>query len=109
MTDKNTILEKLAALEAERVALQAELEAENKAERAKTAAADIAKHVDAAYASIAAAEALADEFGIDFSFSVGYGMGGTYRSKNGNKDDWNSSSSCWGEDDGGWVSSSSDC
>lgn len=108
MATKKTILEQIAELEATRAVLQAKLDEENKAERAKNAAANISKLVEEAYAAIRSAEVLADEFGLDFSFSLEYGMGGTYQGKGSNNDEWNNSS-CYGEDNYGWNSSSSNC
>lgn len=78
------------------------------AERAEQAAAAsrlIATYVAQAYAAIAEAQKLADETGVTFSFSVNYGMGGTYYpAKKTDEDDgdWSSSSE-------GWISSSESC
>jgi len=62
------------------------------------AVAEIANLTEAAYEAIRKAEALADEYGVDFSFSVSYGMGGSYISKK--TPEW---------DEEGWVSSSQNC
>lgn len=67
----------------------------------------ISEKTAAAYAAINEAEAIADEYGVDFSFSVSYGMGGYYSPKPKN-DDYNDSS-CYGEDSYGWNSSSAYC
>ena len=52
---------------------------------------------------IAEAEKIADEYGVQFSFSLEYGMGGTYypTSTNDDRD--------WDESNEGWVSSSNSC
>lgn len=79
--------------------------ATNKQEASK----EISKHVEDAYDSIKKAEDLADKFGIEFGFSLEYGMGGTYYPKANpdteateEEDDWKSSYE-------GWQSSSSMC
>lgn len=41
----------------------------------------IAGHVEKAYKEIEAAELLAKKFGLEFDFSVAYGMGGTFIGK----------------------------
>jgi hypothetical protein len=71
----------------------------------KEATAEIAELVKQAYAKIHAAEAIADKYGVKFSFDLAYGMGGWYRP---NHEDWNSSA-CFGEDEGGWMASSQSC
>ena len=72
------------------------------------ASAEIAEHVKAAYASLAASEALADKFGEEFSFNPAYGMGGWYRPKHTDESTWDESDSEWSSS-GGWQSSSSNC
>ena len=56
-----------------------------------------------AMAAIAEAEKIADEYCVQFSFSLEYGMGGTYypTSTNDDRD--------WDESNEGWVSSSNSC
>ena len=49
---------------------------------------------------------IADQYGISFSFSVAYGMGGVYHPKK-QQDNWETSS--FEDDDEGWVSSSEMC
>lgn len=61
-----------------------------------------------AQAHLANATAIADEYGLYFSWDAcGYGMGGGYqgvgRFKEDNEDDWQSSNET------GWISSSSQC
>lgn len=65
----------------------------------------IAQCLELAKRSIAEAEKIADENQITFSWSLSYGMGGTYYPKG-----WNDSG-CSDEDDleGRWRSSSSMC
>lgn len=48
-------------------------------QRAQEAAAEMARLVKEAMASLRAAEALADEIGVSFSFRPAYGMGGLLR------------------------------
>ena len=79
--------------------------------------AKIAAFVALAYAALADAETLADDYGLAFSFSPAYGMGGWYASKEAylkdnygadysSDPDWEDSSS---EENYGWQSSSSNC
>lgn len=65
------------------------------------AQAQIAALVEQAKSIIAQAEAIADTHGLQFDFSLGYGMGGTYTGQT--FDDWESSSQ------GEWMSSSQSC
>lgn len=67
----------------------------------KEASKQIAEHIKAAHAEIRKAEKIADEHGLEFDFSLGYGMGGTYVSEK-VAEEWESSNT-------GWVSSSSTC
>lgn len=67
----------------------------------KQAQAQIAALVAEAKAKIKEAEAIADQHGLMFDFSLGYGMGGTYTGET--VDDWESSTQ------GEWQSSSSMC
>ena len=72
----------------------------------KKASEAISEHVAAAYAAIQEAEKLADEFGLEFSFDLTYGMGGTYIGKNYSEragHDWYSSN------EGSWLASSQSC
>jgi hypothetical protein len=76
----------------------------------KEANAKISKLIAQAEALISEAEAIADETGASFSFSVAYGMGGSYQGR-GDKvapegvdvDDWESSNEV------GWFPSSQSC
>lgn len=68
----------------------------------------INEHVTNAYKEIEAAQKLADEFGIEFEFSLGYGMGGTFYPAKTNNSDWDESDG-WTSSYEGWVSSSSQC
>lgn len=73
-------------------------------EQRKEIQAKIKVHTDAAYASIAEACKIADEYGASFSFDVAYGMGGSYQGgPDDGKEDW--------EDDReiGWFPSSQGC
>lgn len=54
----------------------------------ETALKNMANFVAQAKVNLEAAQAIADEWGVDFSFSPAYGMGGTYYGNSG----WNSSS-----------------
>jgi len=60
---------------------------------------EINQHVQNAYEELRKACAIADEYKLNFSWYVAYGMGGDYY---GDHDDSDYS-------DGGWVSSSSQC
>lgn len=55
-----------------------------------------------AYAAIREAEEIAEKYGLEFDFSLEYGMGGTYYPTNKADNEWNSSYE-------GWVSSSEQC
>jgi hypothetical protein len=63
------------------------------------AVARISVLVGAAHENISEAENLADEFGLDFSFDLAYGMGGTYYGE-GHDYEWV---------EHGWNSSSQSC
>jgi len=57
------------------------------------------------------AEAIADEYGLDFNFDVAYGMGGYYHGRQASAD-WDSSDEeNWDSSDEsyGWISSSQGC
>lgn len=64
----------------------------------------IAAHVTAAYASLAAAEALATEHKLSFNFSPAYGMGGTFKGELTDE-----MQKYYYMDEPGWVSSSATC
>ena len=72
----------------------------------KEASTEIACKVKLALALVKEAEALADEHGLEFEFSVSYGMGGWYNGKS-QSEDWDSSDSY--EDSHGWLGSSQSC
>lgn len=82
----------------------------------KEATAKIAELTAEAKAKVREAQDLADKYGVEFSFSIAYGMGGYYQPqyKEG-VSEWNSSdyyeSSCYNDDDedAGWRSSSQSC
>ena len=73
------------------------------------AVAEIQRLTQEAQTLITQAEQLADEYGIPFTFSVAYGMGGTYIPAPSDKEDWNRSDCYEDEENYGWVSSTSDC
>lgn len=62
----------------------------------------ISEKVKEAEAALSVAEGLAEEHGIEFSFSPAYGMGGYFQDKN----QWSESNS---NPDWGWESSSANC
>jgi hypothetical protein len=72
----------------------------------KAAYEKIAELVKQAHEKIKEAEGLADEHGCEFSFSLEYGMGGTYYPKQ--KPDTEDADR-WESSDEGWVSSSARC
>jgi len=82
------------------------------------AAKEIAEKTAEAMRLVRECEKIADENDIDFSFSVSYGMGGTYvpkRQKPAEKNRKSSVGSCWGGNDdydnreSGWQASSNSC
>jgi hypothetical protein len=78
----------------------------------RQALAEITVKTDAARALIKEAEAIANKSGVEFEFSLTYGMGGTYHPPR-KQQNWDSSSSCaegsMEDSEGGWQSSSSNC
>lgn len=72
----------------------------------KRAAEQVSELVQEAYNKLNEAQKIAKEYGIVFSFSPAYGMGGTYYPPR--DDDYNDSDEWYGSDEG-WVSSSADC
>lgn len=76
----------------------------------KEADAKIDEHLANAYEAIREAEALANEYGLEFSFDVSYGMGGTYYSpKQVQEDSWLQDNYYLDPNEGGWVASSQTC
>jgi len=67
------------------------------------AAKAISEKVSEAYAAINAAESIADEYKLDFNFSVAYGMGGYYNGDPEDRDDDDD------EMNDGWSPSSQGC
>ncbi len=72
--------------------------------RIKDANDKIGALISEAEAKISEAEKIANEAGVTFSFSVAYGMGGTYFPPKIKEDDEE-----WEPSDTGWVSSSAQC
>lgn len=58
---------------------------------------------------IASAETLADEYGLNFSLSPAYGMGGSFQGRGTLINDDFESSDEYNEDNYGWTSSSQNC
>lgn len=70
------------------------------------AQAEIEKHVQAAYAELAKASAIADEHQLTYYFGPEYGMGGSYYGKGTDAPGWCSSDTL---SEGMWESSSATC
>lgn len=62
-----------------------------------------------AKAKVKEAGKIADDHGVDFSFSVSYGMGGTYKGQSPVRRAAREALGVSGTDDFGWSSSSSQC
>ena len=77
-------------------------------EQIKEANTKIAEHINTAYAEISAAEKIADEYGLEFSWDLAYGMGGWYTGKNAHKEEWEEFDE-EDEESYGWKSSSQSC
>ena len=82
----------------------------------KDANVEISKLVKEAYKAISKAEGVAEEFGLDFSLSVAYGMGGTYYSEGQYRKENDipeeeevESENSYGESNFGWMASSQGC
>lgn len=58
---------------------------------------------------LAECEMLADRGGVEFNFSIGYGMGGTYYPPKSPNPDANPDEDGYDDDNAGWHSSSSKC
>lgn len=102
----------LKAKEIERLAAEDALREEKRTEkekRAREAMIKIEEKTKAAYALIKEAEAIADEAQVAFSFSLEYGMGGTYYPKRNPESTEATEGGDWYDSYEGWQSSSSQC
>ena len=70
------------------------------------AIAKLAEVLKVAQEKLEEAQAIADEFALEFSWDLAYGMGGTYEGK-GTTQGWGSNGKV--REQGEWVSSSSTC
>jgi len=77
------------------------------AEELKKAYEEISQLLVEAENKIRSAENIADKYGLDFSFSVSYGMGGHYEGKGYGAEDYNGDIQYRTE--GEWISSSQNC
>lgn len=93
------VLEQMASVEQEVRSLEEE--------KKRRASAQVSGLVQEAYNKLHEAEKIANEYGIVFSFSPAYGMGGTYYPPR--NDDYNDSDDWYDSDEQGWVSSSEQC
>jgi hypothetical protein len=78
-------------------------------EQIKEANQQIAELLDGAYTNINKAEAIANEFGLEFDWDLEYGMNGTFYGT-GYKPSWAASDDDWiSSDNQGWNPSSQSC
>lgn len=75
----------------------------------EAAKAELKPKVDAAYAALNEATAVADKYGLEFTFEPTYGMGGSYIGRGSSEETESDDAYCWREDSWGWYASSQSC